>query len=140
MTNLSGFELSSILYDKYGIEDELANEKSVLFLTGIGTSKAKLKKLEKSLLNLSMSNIKISTPKSKYESLASLEPRMRYIPSVLWGQIAKEVDIQHSLARISMEIIADYPPGVPILLPGEVIKKEHIEYLLPKKKKIKVLA
>ena len=39
-----------------------------------------------------------------------------------------------------MEVIADYPPGIPVLLPGEVIKKEHIEYLSARKPKIKVLA
>ena len=37
-----------------------------------------------------------------------------------------------------MELITDYPPGIPILLPGEVIKKEHIDYLAGKQK-IKVL-
>jgi hypothetical protein len=33
VTNMSGFELSDILFEKYGIEDELANEKSVLLLS-----------------------------------------------------------------------------------------------------------
>ena len=44
---------------KYGIEDELANEKSVLLLTGLGTTKRKLKKLEKALFDLCGNNIKI---------------------------------------------------------------------------------
>ena len=51
----------------------------------------------------------------------------------------KEVELKFSLARVCMEMIADYPPGVPILLPGEVIKKEHIEYLSEKRQNIKVL-
>ena len=63
VTNMSGFELSDILFEKYGIEDELANEKSVLLLTGIGTTKTKLKKLEKDLLDLCSNNIKISQEK-----------------------------------------------------------------------------
>lgn len=140
VTNMSGFELSHIMSNKYGIEDELANEKSVLYLTGIGTSEAKLKKLEKALFDLCDNNILLTQSKSKYDILASVEPRMRYTPSALWGKMYKEVDIQHSLARVSMELIADYPPGIPILLPGEVIKKEHIDYLSDSRKKIKVLA
>ncbi|MDD3436593.1 MAG: aminotransferase class V-fold PLP-dependent enzyme, partial [Candidatus Gastranaerophilales bacterium] len=44
--NLSGFELSEFLY-KHNIEDERANEKSVLLLCGIGTDLKKLKLLEK---------------------------------------------------------------------------------------------
>ena len=42
---LSGFELSEILFNKYNIEDERANQKSVMLLSGIGTDSAKLKKL-----------------------------------------------------------------------------------------------
>lgn len=47
--NLSGFELSEILFEKYKIEDEIANEKSIMLLCGIGTDLKKLKRLEKIL-------------------------------------------------------------------------------------------
>lgn len=46
---LKGFELSEILFNKYKIEDERANEKSVMLLCGIGTDFKKLKRLEKVL-------------------------------------------------------------------------------------------
>ncbi len=131
VTNMSGYELSDILFDRYGIEDEMANEKSVLLLTGIGTTRTKLKKLEKDLIDLCSNNIKISQETYTTDRhFTPVEPRVRYIPSVLWGKMSKEVELKFSLARVCMELIADYPPGAPILLPGEVIKKEHIEYLL----------
>ena len=44
---MSGYELSELLYDKYDIEDERTNEKSTMLLTGLGTTKAILKKLLK---------------------------------------------------------------------------------------------
>ena len=137
VTNMSGFELSDILFEKYNIEDELANEKSVLFLTGVGTTKAKLKKLEKALIDLCANNIKITeeTPQKHFEPV---EPRVRYIPNLVWGREYKEIELKYALSRVSMELIADYPPGIPVLLPGEVIKKEHIEYLSGRQK-IKVL-
>ena len=130
VTNMSGFELSDILFDKYDIEDELANEKSVLFLTGLGTSKSKLKKLEKALFDLSSNNIKIS--EEVYHNnrhFVPIEPRIRFIPALMWGKPSREIELKYALARVCNEVIADYPPGAPILLPGEVIKKEHIEYL-----------
>ncbi len=137
--NMSGFELSELLFTKYNIEDECANEKSVLFLTGIGTTKSKLKKLEKALYKLCSSNIKITQEKSNNPVFLSAEPRVRYTPSAIWGKSSKEMDIKYSLSLVSMELICDYPPGIPIILPGEVIKKEHIEYL-SSRKTIKVLA
>lgn len=44
--DLSGFELSDKLYEKFKIEDEKTNEKSTMLLTGIGTDKQKIKRLE----------------------------------------------------------------------------------------------
>lgn len=50
--SLGGFELSEILFNKYGIEDEKTNEKTTMLLCGIGTTKNKLKRLKKALNNL----------------------------------------------------------------------------------------
>lgn len=139
ISNMSGFELSDILFEKYGIEDELANEKSVLLLTGLGTTKNKLKKLEKVLFDLAGDNIRI-VPENRDEKIFTpVMPRVRYTPALVWGRNFKEIDIKYSLARVSMELIMDYPPGIPILLPGEVIRKEHIEFLSDRQKTIKVL-
>ena len=42
---MSGFELSEILFDKFNIEDERTNQKSTMLLTGLGTTKEKLRSL-----------------------------------------------------------------------------------------------
>lgn len=138
ITNMSGLEISSILSEKYNIEDEIANEKSVLFLTGIGTTKSKLKKLEKALTEICLSNIKITQDDMVDVPYCNVEPRVRYIPAMVWNKPSKEVEIKYALSRVCMEMIVDYPPGIPILLPGEVIKKEHLAYL-SNRKKIRVL-
>ncbi len=49
---LSGEELSEILFEKYNIEDEKTNIKSTMLLCGIGTDKKKIHKLKNALLNL----------------------------------------------------------------------------------------
>ena len=36
---------------------------------------------------------------------------------------------ENAVGRISSEVIALCPPGISILLPGEIIKKEHLPYL-----------
>lgn len=47
---LSGHELSQILYDDFGIEDERSNDKSVMLLCGIGTDSKKLDHLQNALM------------------------------------------------------------------------------------------
>ncbi len=49
---LSGEDLSRVLYEKYRIEDEKTNEISTMLLCGLGTSKAKLARLEKALMSI----------------------------------------------------------------------------------------
>lgn len=49
---LSGYELSSILFDKYNIEDEKTNDVSTMLLCGVGTSEKKLNYLKKILVKL----------------------------------------------------------------------------------------
>lgn len=50
--NMTGHELSQLLYDKYKIEDERTNDKSTLLLCGIGTDNKKLDLLQKVLTKL----------------------------------------------------------------------------------------
>lgn len=49
---VSGLELSELLFDKYGIEDERTNAVSTMLLCGIGTGENQLRKLQKALKNL----------------------------------------------------------------------------------------
>ena len=51
--NLTGYELSEILFKKFNIEDERTNEKSTMLLTGLGTTSAKLLCLKRALLKIS---------------------------------------------------------------------------------------
>ena len=51
--NLTGYELSEILFDKFDIEDERTNEKSTMLLTGLGTNSAKILRLKHALAKIS---------------------------------------------------------------------------------------
>ena len=83
-------------------------------------------------------NIKITQEKEDYSVFNAVEPKVKFTPALVWGKPYKEVELKYAVSRVSMELISAYPPGIPVLIPGEVIKKEHLEYLKDKKK-IKVL-
>ncbi|MDB9509781.1 lysine decarboxylase, partial [Kamptonema animale CS-326] len=42
---------------------------------------------------------------------------------------AEVVLVDRACDRISAELICPYPPGIPILIPGEIITQEAVEYL-----------
>ena len=39
------------------------------------------------------------------------------------------MDLDDSVGRISSGIVSPYPPGIPLLVPGQRIEREHIDYL-----------
>lgn len=57
INGLSGFELSEKLFEDFGIEDELSNEKSVMLLCGIGVDKKMLNKLEFALNKIAKNSV-----------------------------------------------------------------------------------
>ncbi|URD74685.1 Orn/Lys/Arg decarboxylase, C-terminal domain [Musa troglodytarum] len=42
----------------------------------------------------------------------------------------RRVNIRESVGEIYEELICPYPPGIPVLIPGEVITEEALSYLL----------
>lgn len=129
VASLSGQELSEILSEKFNIEDELSNDKSVLFLTGIGTTKKKLNKLMKALKQIASDNITLTIHNNEQGDFSISEPRVKYAPSEIFNKKSVDVEQKYLIARVAMETVINYPPGIPILLPGEVIRKEHLQYM-----------
>lgn len=136
INGLTGFDLSNILFDEFNIEDELTNNYASLLLTGIGTSKHKLKCLEKAL------KIILSTEYSSpvFKKICPIINANNVIsPRKAFFAEKAEVPCQNSSGYICAEIISEYPPGIPLLLPGERITKEHIEYLKQNFSSIKIV-
>ena len=60
------------------------------------------------------------------------EPIIRCsIRSALFG-VKKELPLSAAIGKVSAGIVAPYPPGIPILAPGEEITEKHIAYLQKK--------
>ncbi|MEO7242859.1 MAG: arginine/lysine/ornithine decarboxylase [Variovorax sp.] len=63
--------------------------------------------------------------------LSDLKPAMK--PSDAFAHIAhrktERVEINHLLGRITTSLITPYPPGIPLLIPGEVFNKKIVDYL-----------
>ena len=132
---LSGFDLSDILYEEFNIEDELANNSASLLLTGIGTTKHKLKTLEKALKTIISTDYSNNTAGKKYPLNipdTAIKPREAFFKD------KTEINTRDACGKICAEIISEYPPGIPFLIPGEKISKTQIDYLL-KIKKDKIL-
>ena len=63
--------------------------------------------------------------------LSDLTPAMK--PSDAYAHIAQRltdrVEIDHLEGRVTVGLVTPYPPGIPLLIPGEVFNKKIVDYL-----------
>ena len=133
--NTNPEQIAEILYNKYNIEEEFTNNKSMLFICGIGTDKRKLTALQNALISISSS---ITKNKSINQAgYTYIVPEMKYTPREAYFKKFKKINVKDSLNKVCAQVIVNYPPGIPVLLPGEVIHTEAVK-LLNKYKDIEI--
>ncbi len=124
---LSGYEVEKILRKKYRIQLELSDLFNIIALVSIGDNEETINALVGALTEIaeacSLNNVvKYFTPvPSIPESVIS--PRNAY-----YGE-SRVVNLDEAEGEISAEMIMAYPPGIPIVCPGERITKEIIDYV-----------
>ncbi len=48
---------------------------------------------------------------------------------VAWRSLYQEVDIENSVNRIAAELVCPYPPGIPMIIPGEKLDQDRVSWL-----------
>ncbi len=130
MTNgyISGIELASLLRKEYKIEVEAAFPDYIIAMTGIGDNLTSLLRFSDALKNID----------AKLESRNDTNKETLYTPSnpvmvMPFNEAIKGKNelcpLMDSINKVSSEYIFAYPPGVPLIFPGERITKEKAETL-----------
>ncbi|HSP47876.1 MAG TPA: aminotransferase class I/II-fold pyridoxal phosphate-dependent enzyme [Clostridiaceae bacterium] len=133
-TPLDGTDLSGILRKDFHIQVEMTEGECLVFLTSIMNSREDFLHLATSLKDIfGKTSLITSTHEASGESSSPMSPLPE--PITLFSERetlfmgCEEVRLEDAAGRVSRERITPYPPGVPILLPGEVISVELIAYL-----------
>ena len=123
---LTGFEVYDLLRDEYNIQMELGDINNVLAIISLGDTKEALISLISALKDIS---IKYRKPKFDCNAMPLKNPEVVIIPRDAFYMQKKILPLLESAGEIAGEYIMAYPPGIPILSPGERITKEIIEYI-----------
>lgn len=122
-----GYDLDQTLTQKHGVTAELVTPSYLTFLITLGNTVEDIDQLNKALRACYQP---IPLPRKPFPlparvlSLPVLSPREAY-----WHK-TETVPLTEAADRISAESICPYPPGIPILLPGERIKVQNLNDLL----------
>jgi arginine/lysine/ornithine decarboxylase len=127
---ITGYEAEKILREEHGVRVEMSDLLSVLFLITIGDDDASIGRLSDGIRALERHRREApleGLPRSTGELLFAGEPVLS--PREAFAADAVVVSPVAAAGRISVESITPYPPGIPVVTPGERIRAEVIEYL-----------
>jgi len=125
---ISGFHVAEILRKKYEIYVEMAGLHSLLLVTSIGNSANDFSKAEAALKA-------ILNDKTLYEAPVKMSeysyriPQMAILPGHAFYKKVRELPLSEAEGKISGSYLTPYPPGIPLVCPGEIIPSETIAYL-----------
>lgn len=124
---LTGFEVYDILRDEYNIQTELGDMYNVLAIVSLGDTEESLSALVKALEDVAKKYKKDREIKGKKEVLKN--PEVIVSPRDAYYSRKKIVKLEDAHGEVSGESIMTYPPGIPVVTPGERITREMIEYV-----------
>jgi len=134
---ISGRELYKILLEKYHLQLEMSTEKYVLAMFTIADGKEAYERMTTALLEIDALCKKTERQQKKftgYDTIRKQNPGKIYPKVVLsltksWEKETEEIILSQAVGRISGEFINLYPPGIPIVVPGEELSEEICEFL-----------
>ncbi len=125
---IDGFSCDEFFY-KNGLIAELPELMSLTFCLGFAKQDNFVDAFEhiwKKFLLIRKTKNKLKLVKPPFKLIQIPE----FVPSEAWFKKSIKVPIKESLGRISAEIFCPYPPGIPLLVPGEKIDKKRVDWLL----------
>jgi lysine decarboxylase len=128
-TGCTGYEVAAALRGTYDIHAELATHATLVLVLGLGQP---VEPLERLAHDFAETVRRISRP-GRAPAVASapsaLELETPIAPREAFLGRGEAIPVDEAVGRISCESIAGYPPGVPALLPGELVTSEVVAYL-----------
>ena len=129
---LTGFEADEILHQQLGVTCELPLPKHLTFIITFGNTKEDIERLIQAFKMLSPSSPSSpssSSPLSPHLPRLPISPISQISPREAFFTVTETLPVKQSINRICSELICPYPPGIPVLMPGEIITSEAIDYL-----------
>ncbi|WP_027626885.1 aminotransferase class I/II-fold pyridoxal phosphate-dependent enzyme [Clostridium lundense] len=125
---ITGYDLDMILSNKYHIQMEMSDLYNVLAVGSFGDTKENIDALLKALKEISQDFYGKGNKKADFIDIPNIPSQVK-IPREAFNSEKVCVSLKESIGKISGEFLMAYPPGIPILCPGETITNEIIDYV-----------
>ncbi len=123
---LAGIEVYDLLRDEYDIQIEFGDLGNILAYLSIGDRPREVERLVSAL-----SEVRRRFGKSKAELMKQeyIDPQVAVSPQDAFYAPKESLPIEQTEGRVCSEFVMCYPPGIPILAPGERITRQILDYI-----------
>ena len=129
---LAGIEVYDLLRDEYDIQIEFGDLGNILAYLSIGDRPRDIERLVSALAEIRRRFAKDPAGLMKQEYI---DPEVAVSPQDAFYADKESLPIMETDGRICSEFVMCYPPGIPILAPGERITKDILDYIQYAKEK-----
>jgi lysine decarboxylase len=129
---LAGVEVYDILRDEYGIQIEFGDAGNLLAIISVGDNHYAIERLVSSLSEIKRLRSRERRGLWDHEYVP---PVVRLSPREAFYAERRSVPLIKSVGEVSCEFLMCYPPGIPILAPGELVTEDALAYVLYAKEK-----
>lgn len=129
---LAGIEVYDILRDEYDIQAEFGDIGNILAYVSVGDRRKDIERLVSALAEIRRHYKKDKTGMLEAEYI---NPQVAAAPQAAFYGDKISLPLPQAAGRVCSEFVMCYPPGIPILAPGERITKEILDYIRYAKEK-----
>ncbi|WP_009633496.1 aminotransferase class I/II-fold pyridoxal phosphate-dependent enzyme [Synechocystis sp. PCC 7509] len=124
---LTGFAADEILVN-YGVIAELPSLQNLTFIISLGNTNADINQLVQALKTLATKHKRVFETESAIAPF-NLESKLAITPRQAFYAATETLPIEQTGDRLCAELVCPYPPGIPVLIPGEIVTTQAIIYL-----------
>jgi len=125
---LTGYQADDWLRDERQLDFELVDHRRIMALVTFAHGEAEIDRLVRGLRDLVDADIGTGDV-PRLPDPPKLRARQSMLPRDAFFAKAEMIDAERSAGSISAELVTPYPPGVPVLAPGEEITDAIVDYL-----------
>ena len=134
---LSGYQLADRLYEEYKIGMELSDDRYVVAVVTYANEESDMKRLAEALEDISRKETGKKKEDSAHAAMRPVPeiPPMIDTPRQAFFKEKKRIPWREAKGQIAAEALIPYPPGIPLVNPGELVTEEIWEYMEEYRKK-----
>ncbi len=128
---LTGFAVEHLLRERYAIQPEMSDLVSLVCIVSLADSQASIDRLVDAFADISRNHGGTRGSGAGLRSSGTaIDPGVQALsPREAFFAPARAIPLDEAIGEVSAELVIPYPPGIPVLAPGDVISAEKVAYL-----------